>query len=258
MKIISISNNKGGVGKTTLTVNLAFELIRRGYVVLLVDLDDQCDLTKIYRPPGDVTPDILSLLQGRCAITDAHVEVADNLHLVPGSSDLFHFGFTQNERILLELFSDKEFEDVDFVLIDHPPNLNEAALVGYTASDEVLIVTDPEAFGVQNLDQMFDRLEQIKDAMNPSLHILGIVVNKVDLRRNLTSKMLKDLSSVLGDTLFSTWNSNDTAIPTSLYAGKPVRTLHWRSRTVDQFSKITEELLERMGYLNGYGETAAE
>lgn len=246
------------MGKTTLTVNLAYELQRRGYVVLLVDLDDHCDLTKIYRPPGDVIPDILALLQGRCSAADAHVEVTDNLHLIPGCPELFYFGFAKNEKILLNLLSDKEFEEVDFVLIDHPPNLNEAATVGYAASDEVLIVTDPEAFSIQNLNQILDRLQRIQETMNPTLQVLGIVVNKVDMRRNLTDRMLTDLRSAFGDTLFSTTVSNDSAIPTSHHQGVPVRELHWRSRTVGQFYRITEEFLERTGSINGNGETASK
>lgn len=170
MRIISISNAKGGVGKTTLTVNLAYELQRLGYVVLLIDLDDQCDLTKIYRPSGNNTPDILCVLNGQNHIADAYVEAVPNLYLIPGSRNLAHFKFTQNEQYLRQLLMDDVFKEVDFILIDHPPTLNDATLAGYIASDEVLIVTDPEAFSVQNLDQLLDNLQGIKARMNPNLN----------------------------------------------------------------------------------------
>jgi chromosome partitioning protein len=78
MKIISVTNAKGGVGKTTASVNLAYELRQRGHLVLLIDLDDQCDLTKIYRPLDDASPDILHVLQGQNHILDACVEADSN------------------------------------------------------------------------------------------------------------------------------------------------------------------------------------
>lgn len=258
MKVISITNAKGGVGKTTVTVNLAYELRQRGHFVLLIDLDDQCDLTKIYRPTDTTSPDILQVLQGQNHILDACIEADENLYLIPGSKNLSHFSFTQNEQLLREHLSDEYLRNFDFVLIDHPPTLNEATLTGYIASDEIIIVTDPEAFSVKNLGQMLDNLFHIQATMNPELRILGILVNKVDMRRSLTKTMLTDLEVAFGDSLFKTWISNDTAIPTSLKLGLPLRKLHWRSRTVDQFSALSFEALERMGYVHVDGETTAE
>jgi chromosome partitioning protein len=89
--------------------------------------------------------------------------------------------------------------------------------------------------------------------MNPTLQILGIVVNKVDMRRNLTDRMLTEYNAAFGDTLFSTTVSNDTAIPSSHHQGVRVQELHWRSRTVGQFNKIAEEFLERTGTIHGKG-----
>lgn len=152
MKIISIANRKGGVGKTVISGNIAYELSKKGYLVLMVDLDSQCDLSKIYLPKSYEGGNIFQLLRQQCPLADACVEVGENLYLIPGSRDIVHFDFRGSEGILLHYLKDTDLlGEVDFVIIDHPPALSESALAGFVASDEVVIVSDAEAFGVANL-----------------------------------------------------------------------------------------------------------
>ncbi len=184
MKTISIANSKGGVGKTSISSNIAYELARRGYLTLMIDLDPQCDLSKVYSPDKKVRPTIFNVLSLSCPIVDACQEVADNLYLIPGSQDLIHFDFHNSEHILSQCLEDETLVEVDFVIIDHQPTVSEATLTGFVASDEVLVVTDSEVFSLSNLGGLIDNLQIIQETMNSKLHVIGIVANKIDSRRN--------------------------------------------------------------------------
>ncbi|WP_425059098.1 Chromosome-partitioning ATPase Soj [Sporomusa carbonis] len=163
MKIISITNRKGGVGKTVISGNIAYELSKMGYLVVMVDLDSQCELSKIYLHEAYNGGNIFHLLRRQCRLDDACVEVSENLYLIPGSRDIVHFDFRGSEGILLHHLRSELLEEVDFVVIDHPLALSESALAGFVASDEVVIVSDAEAFGVANLGQLLDDLAHIQD-----------------------------------------------------------------------------------------------
>ena len=110
-----------------------------------------------------------------------------------------HFDFSGTEGILLHYLKQEYLKYVDFVIIDHPPALSESALAGFVASDEVVIVSDAEEFSVANLGQLLDDLAHIKEAMKCNLHILGILVNKIDRRRKLTTVMVNELYKSFGN-----------------------------------------------------------
>lgn len=247
MKVISVANRKGGVGKTTVALNIAYELSKKGFRVLTIDLDEQCDLTKVLLEKVDDSG-ISQIIEKQIGIEDTIYTVYDQLDMISGSKDVVHISST-SENMSIKDALDLVKEEYDYVLIDHPPNLNEASLQGLLASDNVLIVTDVEAFGMVNLSDLVDDLLAISSELNPNLKILGIVANKVDLRRNLTKKKLKELEDTLGDDLFETYISNDTSIPTSHDSKVPVREIPWRSRVVNQFVEVTNELLKRVGDL---------
>ena len=112
MKIISIANRKGGVGKTVISGNIAYELSKMGYLVLMVDLDSQCDLSKIYLQDGYEGSSIFHLLRQQCRLDDACVEVGENLYLIPGSRDIVHFDFRGSESILLHYLKQECLEKI--------------------------------------------------------------------------------------------------------------------------------------------------
>lgn len=246
MKIISIANSKGGVGKTTVSVNLAYELARLGFLVLLIDLDPQCDLSKVYYRGNQPAEKNLSMvLQGECSVEEACYNVRDNLYVLPGTSDLKHFQWKTSEYLLAQILRSDELKEVDVVILDNPPATSELTLLGYTAATDVLVVTDAEAFGLANISDFLSDLEGIKDSLNPDLNVLGILVNRVDLRRNLTKKVLKDLRNTWGSILFNTTISNDTVIPSALMQGKAVREIGWSTRIIPQMKKLVKEIIAR-------------
>lgn len=258
MKILSVANEKGGVGKTVLAANLAWELSRNGYCVLAVDLDQQCDLTKIlYR--GDDIPerDIFKLLNGQCEVNETCFEVKDNLYIIPGSKDMKFFK-RKKQSLLNDILLNDYLAEVDIVIIDNPPSTSMITLLGYVAATDVLIVTESETFSTQNIGNFMEDLTVIKETMNPSLTVLGIVANKIDLRRNLTKKALRELRQVFGDVLFDTYVSNNISVPTSLSLGQTIRELKWSNPALSQLKKISKEVEERMELTHGNGQTLGE
>ena len=243
---ISVANAKGGVGKTTLSVNLAYELHFQGYKVAMIDLDSQCDLTKVYQPTDYKGATIVDLLQKRCKVSEAMIPVEKNLFLIAGSREISAFKFKGSEHALLRIVTIIKQKGIDFIIVDHPPALHEIALAGYIASDFVLIVSEAEAFSVANLDQLTQDLKAIKESYQPKLKTLGIVMNKIDRRRNLTKATLQECQSAFGKVMFESMVSTDTAIPNSLDQCIPVRNLRWRSRTVSQFTHVAAEMMARM------------
>ena len=217
-----------------------------GFLTVMIDLDPQCDLSKMYQQDPADGPTIFELLRGECSMENACLLVSENLYLVRGSRDTIHFQSKNGEHTLACCLQDSAMAEVDFVIIDHPPTLSESALAGYVASDAVLIVTDTESFSLANLTYLVENLLNIQQTMNPALSIVGIVANKVDLRRNLTKTMLHELTSGFGDYVLASWVSYDTAIPTAIRRGQTLRQLPWQSRTVQQFKSRTSEVLERM------------
>ena len=245
MEVISIANRKGGIGKTTLSVNLSYELSRKEKKVLMVDLDSQCDLTKIYSSGKKDT--VFDLLQEKEEIEEVVAKVKKNLHLLPGSKDIVHLDKElKAEKLKQKIEKIGKKLELDYVVIDHPPQINEAALQGLVASDEVLVVVEPEAFCLSNLGDLLDELGEIKKEMNPELHILGMAINRVDRRRNLTERMIDKIRNTFRGEVFATEISNDTAVPTSMREGLPVRELGWRSKTVSQFQRLIEEMEGRL------------
>ena len=243
MKILSICNEKGGVGKTTTSYNVAYELARRKLGVLLVDLDKQCDLTKILNQhQGEVG--IRQVLEGTNSIDEIYYENEDNLRFLLGSNDLRTYKDNNvNLRVLLEQAGiDK---DIDFVIIDHPPEMNDATIKGFISSDYILIVTEVETLSINNVLPMMETLDIICSNHETSSNVIGIVANRVDNRRNLTKVNYEKLTEMLGDILFDTYIGTNTMIPYSIQEGKPVRKVGW-SKAAKQYSLLTDEILERI------------
>lgn len=253
MKILVVSNRKGGVGKTSVTSNLANEIRRQKLVTVIIDMDSQCDLTKVYLPNNHQHPTILDVLKGNTTIGNACHEVREDLYLIPGDKNLDTFNLKKSPMLLKRLLQQSlELKEgqVEVVIIDTPPGVNDSATMAYAAADHVLLVTNPETFGMENISLMIGELTNIKNTLNKKLNILGIAINKVDNRRKLAKYLQKELRKIFYGHVFNTYISNDTAIPTSQHRSKHVRELGWQSKVVGQFRNLTYEILLRMGIID--------
>jgi len=244
-KVISISNRKGGVGKTTLTTVMAEELANAGYSIVMLDLDSQTDLTDINLSQNEGS-NLFDLLTGQKALEDVVVELpgSGDKKIIPGSArvDEIQTGVSNTLAEIIE----KLKETYDFVLLDHPPSLTELSRAGYIVSDELLIIAEAQQLSLKNLISFLLEIKQLQLETETKLEVLGIVANKVDLRRKLTERMLAEYKRTYPDLFFEKYIGVDTAIPNAQFNQEAMRELPWRPRTLSQFGRVIEEMIQRL------------
>lgn len=245
--IISISNRKGGVGKSTMTINLAFKLSLKSYKILLVDLDDQCDLTKLAFEEIIDDYNIVNVLRGKYTIQETAYEVFDNYFVVSGHPNIKEFVTHGNSHVLYNKLQHQELDSFDFILIDPPPSINEASKWGLVASTDIIVVSDTETFSMTNIENFISDLEDLKKENDADYSILGIVVNRVNSRRKLGKQKVFNLRNVMGDVVFFNTISDCTAFPSTNDIGIPIRGLSWRSKPIKQLEGLCKEILVRTG-----------
>lgn len=203
MLVFTVSNNKGGVGKTTTADNVAKALALRGAVVLQIDLDPQGNLTQSHALPLIPTGQaprltMAQVLSAQVPLAQAVVPVGEGLYLAPGSPELL-----QTEKLLAAepggVLALRELlagvQGVDYVIIDTPPGMGVLTQSALTAADVVLIPVQPEYYGLEGLAALVNTCHQIKRRLNPGLRIGGIFFTRYN--RNDNRRVLKDLVSLL-------------------------------------------------------------
>lgn len=254
MKIISVSNQKGGVGKSTATINIASVLSKMGLRVLVIDMDEQCNTTTFYCGAQDLYDDnIYTVLTEGKAVDHCLYEVQPNLYIVPGSTSMKFFD-SEDEGILRRAL-DTPFlrSNVDIVLIDNPPAINNKTFNSFAASTHVLIVTEAEDFSIRGLQQLEDNIRDIKASSNNNLAIVGIVMNKIDKRRKLNRQYQAYIKKQYDGLVFENTISNYSEIPRSIYEGKPIADCYPKSKSCVQFDNVSLELAQRLGCEAKYG-----
>lgn len=252
--IISVVNQKGGVGKTTTAVNVGAGLANLGKKVLLIDMDPQANLTyhlinkNIYQLPADET--IYEILKENKSkkIDDILIE-KNNVDIVPSSiilgklqrELLNRFG---RERILAKSIS-KVKKKYDYILIDCPPNLGILTINSLAASDEIIIPVQAEPFALQGLQSLIETIELIKEDINNKLSILGLVLTEYDVRRKITEEIEDTLVNHFGDKVFKTPIRINVAIPEASSHGKSVIEYAKSSHGADDYMKLSREIVNK-------------
>jgi len=204
MKITTITNQKGGTGKTTISMNLGVALAMRGKKVLLIDFDPQANLTYsfgIHKPKNT----IVEVLQGKQTIQTILVN-KEGLDIAPSSSLLSDLELSIVNKIGREqLLKDrlKGLTGYDYVFIDSPPSLSILTINALTASTEVLIPLQMEILSLQGVTQLLKTIDEVKNVLNKKLKISGIVVSIYDSRRRLSGEVLNEIKNNLKEKIFN-------------------------------------------------------
>jgi chromosome partitioning protein len=251
---IALANQKGGVGKTTATLNLADGFARMGKKVLLVDNDAQGNLTQYAAaefPAGFLTMDELYLSKASGQAPEGEIHVCGtNLWLIGSSPELagveyYLISRTGRERVLRDKLSALQSR-FDYIFIDNPPALNLLTINGLAASDKVIVPVQPEYFSLEGIRQIQSSMEDLRK-WHPDVTVSGIFLNMFDDRRKLNGDVQRLLQQNFGELLFKTVIHDSVKIPESSGHSRSVLAYAPSSRSSREFQALAEEVLERNG-----------
>ncbi|WP_297421717.1 ParA family protein [Thermococcus sp.] len=249
--VISVANQKGGVGKTTLTMNLAYALTDMGKRVLLVDIDPQFNLTF-----GFIGMDVLqygdrnvgTLMTRDSDIGETIVKVHENIDLIPSHLNLsakeIEIINTYNRERRLEKALTPILPDYDYVFIDNPPSMGIFLVNSLTASDYVLIPLELSYFGVIGMQLMFNLMRMIREETNENLKLLGLVPNKFTRQTKVPKMRLKELKETYPDAPILTTIPKAIALEKAQSQGVSIFEFDGKGRAAKAFSKLAKEVVE--------------
>lgn len=253
-RIISVVNQKGGVGKTTTSVNVAAALARAGQHTLLLDLDPQGNAsTGLGIGPSDRRPSTYELLVDEVPITEVirKTSFADLL-ICPANSDLASadIDLVANEKrsfLLHDALRQPEMDglDLDFILIDCPPSLSLLTVNALVACHSVLIPLQAEFYALEGLSQLMLTIREVRQSANPALRIEGVVVTMFDGRNRLCQQVESDVRATLGDLVFKTVIPRNVRVSEAPSFALPVITYDPTSKGSEAYLLLTSEILKQ-------------
>lgn len=256
-RILTIANQKGGVGKTTTAINLATALAAVGERVLIVDLDPQGNASTglgISRQQREIST--YDILLGEATVAQALVNTdVPHVGIVPSTMDLLGvemaiasrsdraFRLKEALKTVGDLLVDGK--PVTYVLIDCPPSLNLLTINALAAADAVLVPLQCEFFALEGLSQLLQTIEQIRTTLNPRLYIQGIVMTMYDVRNNLSEQVLDDVRSELGDLVYDTVIPRNVRVSEAPSYGKPALLYDLKCAGSQAYLKLATEVIRR-------------
>lgn len=248
-KIISVANQKGGVGKTTTTVNLSTILAKKGKKVLLIDTDPQGNATSGLGVSKDVELSVYDILIGDTEFDETLQETAiKNLKVCPSNISLagaeVQLVSMMSREQMLKTKLDKIKDQYDYILIDCPPSLGLVTLNAFTASDSVLIPVQCEYFALEGLGQLLNTVNLVKKHLNKNLEIEGALLTMYDARTNLSNQVVKEVKKYFEDKVYKTVIPRNVRLSEAPSYGMPITVYDPRSKGAKAYEKFAKELLK--------------
>ncbi|MDX8382842.1 MAG: AAA family ATPase [Ghiorsea sp.] len=250
--VLAIANQKGGVGKTTTSINLAASLATLDKRVLVLDLDPQGNTTSgLGVDKNNVELDMYDVLSKEATLLDVIVETdCEGLYLIPATMDLSGAEIElvnedNRESVLQEGFKAYDGEPFDYIIIDCPPALNMLTINALTASDKVMITLQTEFYAMEGLSQLIDTIRRVKANLNADLEMEGILLTMVDRRNNLAVQVEKDVREYFGVQVYECVIPRNVRLSEAPSYGVPVMYHDYKSTGAQAYLKVAQELIQR-------------
>jgi chromosome partitioning protein len=247
-RIIAITNQKGGVAKTTCSMNIAAGLAAMGKSVLLFDLDPQHNLTvSLGIEAHTLDKTIYDVLANCTPIDEVIIERSENFYLVPASlalsaADIELSSIAGREFLIKEAIGNMKYK-YDFILFDCPPSLGLLTLNALTAANEVMIPVQTEYLALQGINMLLETIEVVKARLNPNIYISGIIPTRYDTRKNINKEVLSYLKETFGDLVFKSEIHDNVALAESVSFGKTIFEYSINSRGGVDFKNLAHEIV---------------
>ena len=250
-KIIAIANQKGGVGKTTTSVNLSACLGKAGKKTLIIDIDPQGNTTSGL----GIDPKSLELSVYDCLINDTDMQDVilktefDNLWIVPSNINLagaeLELVMKEKREYLLKSAIYKIKDYFDYIIIDCPPSLGLITLNSFSASDSILVPIQCEYYALEGLGQLTNTIKMVKKSLNTSLSIEGILLTMFDARTNLSIQVVDEVKKFFGGKVFKTIIPRNVRLSEAPSFGQPIIEYDKHSKGAEMYTELAGEVIER-------------
>ena len=249
-KIIAIANQKGGVGKTTTSINLSAALAAQGKKVLIIDTDPQGNATSGFGvEKNELDNTVYELMLGECTIKECILsEVIPNLDMLPTNVNLAAIEIetidVENKEYILKNELDWIKDKYDFILIDCPPSLSMLTVNAMSAADSVLVPIQCEYYALEGLSQLIHTINLVKSRLNEDLEMEGVVFTMYDSRTNLSAEVVENVKENLDEKIFDTVIPRNIRLAEAPSFGQPITVYDPKSAGSVSYISLAQEIIK--------------